>query len=65
MANAANGLTNAATETRKMQNMGVVNITRQLDEIREQLARQRDETREQLCQMERNIEQTLQRQLSR
>lgn len=47
-------MTNAATEVHKMQNMAVVNITQQLDRIQEQIR-----------QMERNIEQTLQRELSR
>ncbi|KAF8463270.1 hypothetical protein BDZ91DRAFT_311151 [Kalaharituber pfeilii] len=53
MNNTATGVANAATEMEKMQNMGVMQITRQLDEIKEQMR-----------QMERNIERSIKRQLS-
>jgi len=46
--------THIAIEVRKMQNLSAVDITRQLDEIKEQIR-----------QMGRNIEQGFQRQFSR
>ncbi|KAI5783891.1 hypothetical protein DFH27DRAFT_577721 [Peziza echinospora] len=65
MATAPNGLANAVTEARKMQDMQMVKMNQQLAEIREILALLPGQLRQMERNIDRNIEQTLRRELSR